>query len=144
MFKVLTKPFLFIIVSFFSLTTTANDYIEITQVKMPAVPPVSRTAAIYFNLHNHAKSEIKLVGVSTTASSHAMIHRTQQKNDIAKMQHIDELVIAAESQFEFTVGNYHIMLMGIKPNLISKPFKVMLEFENLPAKEFIVENFTKD
>jgi len=111
---------------------------------MPEIPPVSRTAAIYFTLRNNSNKELKLISVSTGVSRHAMVHRTQEINGIVKMQHINELVIPPESKLEFSTGGYHIMLMGLDHKLISKPFNVTLEFANQPAKVFSVEKLQRN
>ncbi len=126
------------IFSLFSLTLAAKDAIEVTEVSMPEIPPVSRTAAIYLKLHNNTDDEIILTNVSTDVAHHAMIHLSQDIDGIAKMQHIDELKIPANSQFEFSTNGYHIMLMGLDKTLLSAPFEVKLEFKNYPTKIFVV------
>lgn len=121
-------------------TLSAKEIVEVTHVLMPKIPPVSRTAAVYFNLHNHSDKEITLINVSTDVAHHTMIHLSQSIDGIAKMQHIDEIKIPANGQFEFSINGYHIMLMGLDKELLSKPFEMQLEFKNLPTKTFIVGN----
>ena len=131
--------FLFIaIFSLHSLTLSAKEAIDVTEVLMPEIPTVSRTAAIYLKLHNNTEKEVILINVSTNVAHHAMIHLSRDIDGIAKMQHIDELKIPAKSQFEFSTNGYHIMLMGLDKKLLSAPFEVKLEFKNHPTKTFLV------
>ena len=125
--------------SVFANAQVANaDAIEITQVRMPPVPPVSRTAAIYLSIKNNSDKAITLVGIHTPVAHHSMIHLTQETSGVAKMHHLEKLVIAANSQLEFLPGGHHIMLMGLERELLSKPFIVTLEFAEQVSRTFKV------
>ncbi len=134
------KLFLLVVINFWASSTYAHSDIEVSNISMPKVPSVSRTAAIYFTLFNKTDNEAKLIDVSTDVAYHAMFHMSKEVNGIAKMQHMDELIIPAKSKLEFMPGSYHIMLMGIDHKLVSQPFVVSLEFSDSSVSQFKVDN----
>lgn len=121
------------------LPSWAGESIEISNIKMPEIPPVSRTGALYFTLTNNTDKTIVLKDVSAEVAHHTMIHLSQEIDGIAKMKHLDEISIAPHSQLEFSPGGYHIMFMGLKHGLLDKPFNVELQFNHQITKNFVVE-----
>lgn len=97
---------------------------------MPAVPPVSRTAAVYLQLKNTSPSKIVLTGISTAIAKHAMIHRTIESDGVVKMKHLSKIEITSGNNVEFTPGGMHIMLMGLQKDVIPETFDLKLIFEN--------------
>lgn len=88
--------------------------LKVINAVMPAVPPVSRTAAVYLTLQNLTDKTITLNTVETDIAKHAMFHQTIEQNGVAKMQHRDELIIPAKQTMSLVAGSTHIMLMGMK------------------------------
>jgi copper(I)-binding protein len=132
--------FWLVLVNCFTVTSYANNEIEVSDVSMPEVPNVSRTAAIYLTIFNQSNKAVKLVDVSTDVARHAMFHMSKEVDGVAKMQHMDELVIPAKSKLVFMPGSYHIMLMNIEHKLLSKPFVVNLLFSDNSVSHFKVDN----
>ncbi len=133
------KIFLLVFINFSVGSIYAHNTIEISKISMPEVPSVSRTAAIYFTLFNKTNRKVTLIGVSTDVARHAMFHLSKEDNGVAKMHHMDELVIPAKSRLEFKPGSYHIMLMGLEHKLLSQPFGVNLEFSDNSVSQFKVD-----
>jgi periplasmic copper chaperone A len=138
--QLIGKLILIAVLSFSIAPAYAHKAIEITNVSMPEVRAVSRTVAIYFTLLNNSIKDAKLVGVSTDVARHAMFHLSKEVNGVAKMQHMNELIIPANSKLVFRPGSYHIMLMGIDHQLLSKPFVVNLVFSDNTTSQFKVDN----
>ncbi len=107
-----------------------NSPLMVTDAYMPAVPTVSRTAAVYLKLENSSSSKIILSGISTTIAKHAMLHQTVESNDVVKMKHLSRLEINSWESVEFSPGGMHIMLMGLQAKAIPKTFMLNLIFEN--------------
>lgn len=129
----------FLILNLFSFQLIASELIEISNVKMPKVPEVSRTAAIYLTIKNNSDKAIVLSDVKTPVAKHTMLHESLEVDGVAKMQHVEQLKIAAGQKVEFVPGGYHIMLMGMDKNLTAEPFNVTLKFANQVNKTFSVE-----
>lgn len=120
-------------------SVSANDGVKITGVKLPRLPEVSQTSALYFVIDNNTDSALTLVGVSTPVARYAMIHRSVEVNGIVKMEHLDSLVVPARGRLEFLPGGYHIMMMGLDKKLMKREFSVSLNFLKHSAKTFKVQ-----
>jgi periplasmic copper chaperone A len=116
----------------------ADNSLRISQISMPKLPPVSRTAAVYLTLENRGEQNVILTDVTTSVAHHAMIHQTVEVDGLVKMQHQAQLEIPAGERLVFQPGSYHIMLMGLDKNQIDKPFDVTLNFKHRAAITFTV------
>ncbi|TQV76527.1 copper chaperone PCu(A)C [Aliikangiella marina] len=97
---------------------------------MPKLPEVARTAAIYMTIENTSDSDAEIIGVKTEVAHHTMIHKTVEKDGLAKMEHLDSVIIPAKGTLELKRGSYHIMLMGLDKKKLAKPFSLSLMFAN--------------
>lgn len=116
----------------------AGDTVLVSQINMPKIPSVSRTAAIYLTIENRGSEAVELIGASTKAAGHTMIHQTVTEAGIAKMRHVDNLLIPAKGILELKSGSYHIMLMGLEKEVINKPFELSLNFAKRESVVVIV------
>ena len=91
----------------------ARQSIVIREARLPRVPPVSRTAALYFTLQNMTAQTLLLVAVDTPIAAHTMIHLTEERHGVVKMRPQGQLEILAGAKLEFSPGGYHIMLTGL-------------------------------
>ena len=136
------KWFLLVVCSVFWLPLVEADGYEnsgqeksdlkltVTNAYMPAVPPVSRTAAVYLKLKNVSQSKVVLSGVSTSIAKHAMFHQSIESEGLVKMKHLSNLEIQPGETIEFSPGGMHIMLMGLQVKSSQDVFKLNLIFEN--------------
>ena len=105
-----------------------KDVLTVSNPYMPAVPKVSKSAAVYLTLTNSSKSKVVLIGVSTPIARHSMIHRTVESDGVVKMMHHADLIINPGDSIEFKPNGMHIMLMGLQVNPIPNSFKLNLIF----------------
>ena len=108
----------------------SNLELIVTNAYMPAVPSVSRTAAVYLKLKNVSQSKVVLSGVSTLIAKHAMFHQSIESEGLVKMKHLSNLEIQPGETIEFSPGGMHIMLMGLQVKSSQDVFKLNLIFEN--------------
>jgi len=80
-------------------------------------PPGSQSMAAYFDLLNNSDQDIVVVESNSSAFSMAMIHTTEIKDGVASMNHLDELLIPANSKVSLSPLATHMMLMGPKQML---------------------------
>lgn len=118
--------------------------VTVSNAYMPAVPPVSRTAAVYLELKNTSQSKVILSGVSTSIAKHAMFHQTVESEGLVKMKHLSNLEIYPGETIEFSPGGMHIMLMGLQANLNQNSFILNLIFENQASQAIEVRVITPD
>ncbi|MGX5173346.1 copper chaperone PCu(A)C [Aliikangiella sp. IMCC44653] len=138
--SLLVLCFLFVLQVKASPASPANlpQAIKVSEVVMPKLPEVSRTAAIYLNIENLTDSAITLTDVDTSAARHVMMHETKQVEGVSKMRHHDSIIIQPHSVLEFKPGSYHIMLMGLIKEKMNQPFKLKLSFKEHPSIDVVV------
>jgi len=84
--------------------------IKIEDVWIAEAPPVSKVHAGYLKLHNTSDTSIVLQGVSSDAYNSIEMHLSIERDGVASMRRMDEIVIDAGGTFEFKPGGYHLML----------------------------------
>jgi len=118
--------------------------VTVSNAYMPAVPPVSRTAAVYLELKNTSQSKVVLSGVSTSIAKNAMFHQTVELDGLIKMKHLSNLEIYPGETIEFSPGGMHIMLMGLQVKLNQNSFMLNLTFENQAGQAIEVRMIKRD
>ena len=74
---------------------------------MPSLP-----AAGYFTLSNETNQTQTLIGASSPACGHIMMHRSVQENGIEKMVMVKSVPVPAHGSVAFSPGDYHLMCMS--------------------------------
>jgi copper(I)-binding protein len=75
------------------------------------------TTALYFNIQNNGDKVDTLYKASSDIAKKVEIHETYQKDDMMGMREAGEIIIPANSTFEFKPGSFHIMLIGLKQDV---------------------------
>jgi len=79
-----------------------------------AMPPGQSTTAAFMTLLNESENDVTIADVSSPIAMHAMLHSNTVEEGVASMQHMDELVIKAQSKQRLMPGGIHIMLMHLQ------------------------------
>ena len=103
----------------------------------PALPGVTgsgATSAAYFVIVNDGDAADALVGASADVAGTVELHETRVVNDVAQMAPVARVEIPAHGRVEFKPGGYHVMLMGLKHDLMQgETLKLTLQFEKSGA-----------
>lgn len=92
--------------------------------------PSGDVGAVYFEAHNGAEEEDRLVGVTTSAAERAEIHEMVEQGGEMVMQPVDAVPIGPDETVAFEPGGYHVMLFGLtRPLEVDSTITVVLEFE---------------
>lgn len=84
-----------------------------------AAEPVNALSSAYLRIENRSGQEDRLLSVTTDVAERAEVHQTIVENDVARMQHmIDGVIVPATGVLEFRPGGLHIMLIGLKRELV--------------------------
>ena len=75
--------------------------------------PGTDVAAVYLTLQNPTRQPVTVVGVESSAASHAMIHESRTEGGISKMRAHEQLVVAPGETLKFEPGGLHVMLHGL-------------------------------
>ncbi|MDT8451274.1 MAG: copper chaperone PCu(A)C [Gammaproteobacteria bacterium] len=109
-----TYPFLSLLFSllFFSQSAGAASNLEFEGAWIAEAPPGSKVLAAYMEIKNTGDEAVKIVSASSESFKRITFHQTQQKGEMATMQHSDALIIPANGKLVLEAGSHHIMLFG--------------------------------
>lgn len=83
----------------------------------------------YFLLLNRGKQPVVLVGASSAAFGHVMMHRTAQERGVSRMLPVETVEVPAEGRVVFAPGGYHLMLiLPTRKIAVGERIPVTLEF----------------
>lgn len=104
---------------------------------------LAKTGAVYLNIENQSRNDIKLLSVSVDSSvaSEAQLHETLMQDEMMLMREAEDgFEIPAGSSLEFLPGGKHIMLLGLeKPLSTGEKFVLYLIFENNKVMRIPIE-----
>ena len=66
----------------------------------------------YFVITSQASGPLRLVGAASPAFGGVMVHRSVEKDGMARMVHVDGVDLAPGKPVAFAPGGYHLMLMN--------------------------------
>ncbi len=127
-----TLSAVFVITFLFWSAACANKVgeIEVTRPWARATASTARTGAAFMIIRNGSADADRLVGVSSSVSRKAGLHKSFMENDIMKMRHVDALEVPAGGMVALEPGGYHVMFMGLKaPFKEGDSFPLTLVFE---------------
>ncbi|MDO6564951.1 copper chaperone PCu(A)C [Amphritea sp. 1_MG-2023] len=103
-----------------ALTLSASAVAEVV-VDHPyarAVPPGQTNSAAFMSLTNDSNDEVALVAASTSIAKVVELHTHTHDNGVMKMRQIPRITLPAHQTVELQPGGLHIMLIGLKRNLV--------------------------
>jgi len=91
----------------------------ITDAVIRVPPPGGRTTAAYLALSNASDDEIRVTSATIDGADRVEFHATRKSPDgMMSMARMPEVKLAPRARVEFVPGGMHIMVMGIKRELI--------------------------
>lgn len=91
--------------------------------------PADLPLAGYFDLVNHAKTPVTLVGASSTAFKMVYMHLSVEQGGVSKMLTIEGIELNPGQTVHFSPGGYHLMLMQrVKPLQLGDQVPITLKF----------------
>lgn len=104
--------------------------------------PGQSSAAAYLTVINNGTGADRLVGVSSKAAAHAMVHSTMTSDHgVSRMRHMEGgLPIPAKTAVELSPGRTHIMLSGLEqPLRRGQKLTLELRFEKSGRRQATVK-----
>lgn len=103
--------------------------IEVVEPWLRLMPEGVGSTAGFMTIKNNTDAPIVLEDVSLDWANHAMMHESKVVDGMAKMEHLDELVI--DDELVFQPGAKHIMIMGVKEPLVEgQSYNIRLHFKD--------------
>lgn len=115
----------------FSSLTFANESIQIEESFARAVPPGQPNSAAFMTLHNHGKTDLRVISASSNVSNVTELHTHTNVDGVMQMRQIDAIEIPAGGITELKPGGLHVMLIGLTQTLDEGDHvEVTLSFED--------------
>lgn len=94
-------------------------------------PVTAKTGAGYFTVSNTGDTDDMLLEVRADFPM-VMLHKSEEKDGIASMSHVDQIAIPAGETVELAPGGFHVMFMGLNgdPFEAGEKIKATLVFEH--------------
>jgi len=121
---------------FSSIIANAHEYEKGTLFIMhPNIPQPAKGAPVsagYMEIHNTGEEEEVLLGVSSSFSEKAQIHKMEVVDDVARMRPVKHgIVIPAGGKIKLEQGGLHLMFLKMDEKLEEGQLKdVILTFKN--------------
>jgi copper(I)-binding protein len=93
-----------------SWLAAAESEIRIENAWVREAPPTAAMLAAYMTLSNAGQQDRVLMEVQSPAFSHVMLHKSQVIDGVARMIHLDEIVIPAGGSVQLEPGGLHLMM----------------------------------
>ncbi|GAB4458060.1 MAG: copper chaperone PCu(A)C [Anaerolineales bacterium] len=139
------KRYFVLVIAFLLTLSACSSSTGDIEVHSPWVRPTAKgeNAAVYLTLHNHSATADELIGASSNVADMVEIHESMMENDVMQMHMIDSVPLAADQEVIFEPGGLHIMLIGVKQDLVlGEHIGVVLHFKN--HDDIVVEVHIED
>jgi copper(I)-binding protein len=114
----------------FTMAATDEAGISIEHVWAWASAGSTSTGAAYLTVTDNGKPDRRL-GVSTPSAASAELHEIVHDNGVMKMRAVVAIALDPGKPVTFSVGGYHVMLMGLKSPLKAEDsFPLTVTFEH--------------
>jgi copper(I)-binding protein len=122
------------------LLVWAQHGIEVENPWIREAPPNARVLAAYMELRNHDDKPRSLISVTSPAFGFVELHQTMERDGMASMEQVNEIMIPPKGKVVLGPGKLHIML--IDPNLQLKAgdtVSLTLGFRNDSSQKIIAK-----
>lgn len=137
---VLIKSVTVVLLSFVLMACSQQEPkegIEVSDAWVRKMPPGMSNTAAFMTIKNHTGQAVTLTDVNMEQAAHVMMHESKVVDGMAKMEHLDAVVIEKETVFE--PGAKHIMIMGLDMSGDAKSYNIRLHFDNQPSLDVTVQ-----
>ncbi|MDO6513645.1 MULTISPECIES: copper chaperone PCu(A)C [unclassified Neptuniibacter] len=83
-----------------------------------AVPPGQMNSASFMVIHNTDSKAVSLLSASSSVAETVELHNHINEDGIMKMRQVDQIKLPAEGKVSLQPGGYHVMLIGLKQDLV--------------------------
>ena len=94
----------------------AHAQVVVTAPWVRATVPAQNSTGAF--MHLQSAKPMRLVAVGSPAAATVEMHQMEMKNDIMRMQQVAGIELPAGKGVNLASSSYHVMLMGLKQQLI--------------------------
>lgn len=106
-----------VLILFPGAASSTDPLIVVRNAWIREAPPNATSMAGYMVMENQSDIKQTLLSASAEAFARVMIHRTEHKDGMVHMKHLEEVTIPAQGKVKFEPGSYHLMLANPKQSL---------------------------
>ena len=92
--------------------------LEVSNIRVFAPITDSNSGVAYMTITNNGENSVTLKSVRSPQFDYAEIHENVLNDGIARMRHLDKVIIYGGDSAIFQAGGKHIMLIGAQPDTI--------------------------
>lgn len=130
------------LVAALTLSASAFADVSIGNPYARAVPPGQSNSAAFMSLTNTDSKEVALTSASTSVAKVVELHTHTHANGVMQMRQIPKIKLPAEEVVELQPGGLHIMLIGLKRNLVKdEMIDLTLNFSDGSSKKIDIPVF---
>ena len=109
--------------------TAAPLHIDAPYVRL--APPQAQATGAFMQIRNTSDAERKLVKAESPVAKTVELHNHVNENGVMKMRPVTHIVVPAHGKAELKPGSYHVMLIGLKQDLMAgSDITITLTFEH--------------
>ena len=105
------RALLMLLMTTAAVSAHAGGGLVVKDAWIPEAPPVARVMAAYLQLVNGGAQEVVIVGATSGDFGHIEMHRTVEKDGVARMEAQPELAVAPGGRVTLEPRGLHLMLM---------------------------------
>jgi copper(I)-binding protein len=97
--------------------------VEQVSLTHPTIRPakVGQNSAAFVIIENHSPNDLKIIEASSPVAETVELHRSFAENGVNKMRPVEHILIQAGKQVVLESGGLHIMLLGLKSDIVDDP-----------------------
>lgn len=119
-----------------ALAQAAADQVTVKDPYVRAVPPGQPNSASFMTLHNGGKQQHALVGAESPVSKIVELHTHNMVDGMMRMRPVDKIDLPAGEMTGLEPGGLHVMLIGLKQQLVpDETISMTLVFEDGSKKK---------
>lgn len=105
-----------------------------------ATAPSQKAGGVFLKIINDGNQPDRLIGIETDMADQASLHAMIRDGDVMKMRPVEGgVVVPANGEVELAPGGKHVMLIGLREQLIKEStFPLTLIFESAGRFEIVV------
>ena len=107
------------VLSIVSIAAVFGADVEIDGAYARASIPNVPNSAAFFVIKNNSDKDIAITSANSDIAEKNELHTHRKENQMMKMMKIEKLVVPAKSSLELKSGGDHVMLIGLKKELIA-------------------------
>ncbi|HFD78806.1 MAG TPA: copper chaperone PCu(A)C [Gammaproteobacteria bacterium] len=109
----------------------AGEPLQARDAWVREAPPTAQMLAAYLTLLNPGPVDRVVTRVSSPRFDHVMLHRSEVVDGIARMQHVERLVVPAHGTVRLEPGGLHLMMPAPQRRLVAgEQVRFVLELED--------------